>query len=313
MLNTRNMDSTKQSHALLKRHPGRTPAELFIRLVLFLLSAISILTTLAVIGVLAKEVLGFFSKVPLVEFLSSTEWTPLFSDPHYGILPLLSGTLWVTLIALCVSLPLGIGAAIYLSEYAPTKMRFWIMGILEVLGGIPTVVFGYFALLFITPLLQKVIPGLQLFNPISAGLVLGFAILPYISNIAADAMQAVPKAMREAAYGLGATQLEVTLKVVVPASISGIVAAFILATSRAIGETMIVALAAGQRPIWTFDPRETIATMTSYIVQAATGDQAAGSIASQALFAVGATLFVLTLGLNLVAQRVVRRYQEKYE
>lgn len=212
-----------------------------------------------------------------------------------------------------MAVPLGLALAIYLSEYASGAARARIKGTLELFEGIPTVVFGYFALLFVTPLLQRVIPDLNIFNPLSAGLVMGFAIIPYISNVAADAMESVPRSIREAAYALGARPYEVALRVVFPAAISGIIAAIILATSRAIGETMIVAIAAGQRPILTLDPRETIATMTSYIVQAATGDQPTGSTAYYALFAVGFTLFLLTLFLNILAQYVVERYRERYE
>ena len=208
---------------------------------------------------------------------------------------------------------MGLALAVYVSEYLPSDKRARVLGVLELFEGIPTVVFGYFALLFVTPLLQKVIPGLSLFNPLSAGLVMGFAILPYVSNVAADAMQSVPRSIREAAYALGARPYEVALKVVLPAALSGVIAAIILAASRAIGETMIVAIAAGQRPTLTLDPRETIATMTSYIVQAATGDQPTGSTAYYALFAVGFTLFLLTLALNVLAQYIVERYRERYE
>ena len=221
--------------------------------------------------------------------------------------------LWTFFISYLVAVPLGLALAIYLSEYASGAARARIKGTLELFEGIPTVVFGYFALLFVTPLLQRVIPDLNIFNPLSAGLVMGFAIIPYISNVAADAMESVPRSIREAAYALGARPYEVALRVVFPAAISGIIAAIILATSRAIGETMIVAIAAGQRPILTLDPRETIATMTSYIVQAATGDQPTGSTAYYALFAVGFTLFLLTLFLNILAQYVVERYRERYE
>jgi len=280
---------------------------------LVFLSSITLLTTLGVILSLVGDVAQFFRRVPLTEFLFAPEWTPLFADPRYGISPLIAGTFLVTLIALLVAVPLGLALAIYLSEYASGAARARIKGTLELFEGIPTVVFGYFALLFVTPLLQRVIPDLNIFNPLSAGLVMGFAIIPYISNVAADAMESVPRSIREAAYALGARPYEVALRVVFPAAISGIIAAIILATSRAIGETMIVAIAAGQRPILTLDPRETIATMTSYIVQAATGDQPTGSTAYYALFAVGFTLFLLTLFLNILAQYVVERYRERYE
>ena len=298
---------------ILKQRPSRNPKEVLTFALLVFLSSITLLTTLGVILSLVGDVAQFFRRVPLTEFLFAPERTPLFADPRYGISPLIAGTFLVTLIALLVAVPLGLALAIYLSEYASGAARARIKGTLELFEGIPTVVFGYFALLFVTPLLQRVIPDLNIFNPLSAGLVMGFAIIPYISNVAADAMESVPRSIREAAYALGARPYEVALRVVFPAAISGIIAAIILATSRAIGETMIVAIAAGQRPILTLDPRETIATMTSYIVQAATGDQPTGSTAYYALFAVGFTLFLLTLFLNILAQYVVERYRERYE
>ena len=298
---------------ILKQRPSRHPVERLTLLVLLLLSSVTLLTTLGVILSLLGDVIQFFRRVPLAEFLFAPEWTPLFAEPRYGIAPLLAGTSLVTAIALFVAVPLGLALAVYVSEYLPSDKRARVLGVLELFEGIPTVVFGYFALLFVTPLLQKVIPGLSLFNPLSAGLVMGFAILPYVSNVAADAMQSVPRSIREAAYALGARPYEVALKVVLPAALSGVIAAIILAASRAIGETMIVAIAAGQRPTLTLDPRETIATMTSYIVQAATGDQPTGSTAYYALFAVGFTLFLLTLALNVLAQYIVERYRERYE
>jgi len=298
---------------ILKQRPSRHPAERLTLLVLLLLSSVTLLTTLGVILSLLGDVIQFFRRVPLAEFLFAPEWTPLFAEPRYGIAPLLAGTFLVTAIALFVAVPLGLALAVYVSEYLSPDKRARVLGVLELFGGIPTVVFGYFALLSVTPLLQKVIPGLSLFNPLSAGLVMGFAILPYVSNVAADAMQSVPRSIREAAYALGARPYEVALKVVLPAALSGVIAAIILAASRAIGETMIVAIAAGQRPALTLDPRETIATMTSYIVQAATGDQPVGSTAYYALFAVGFTLFLLTLALNVLAQYIVERYRERYE
>ena len=298
---------------ILKQRPSRHPVERLTLLVLLLLSSVTLLTTLGVILSLLGDVIQFFRRVPLAEFLFAPEWTPLFAEPRYGIAPLLAGTFLVTAIALFVAVPLGLALAVYVSEYLPSDKRARVLGVLELFEGIPTVVFGYFALLFVTPLLQKVIPGLSLFNPLSAGLVMGFAILPYVSNVAADAMQSVPRSIREAAYALGARPYEVALKVVLPAALSGVIAAIILAASRAIGETMIVAIAAGQRPTLTLDPRETIATMTSYIVQAATGDQPTGPTAYYALFAVGFTLFLLTLALNVLAQYIVERYRERYE
>ena len=301
----------------LARRGNRRVREAIIGFMLFVFASISILTTFAVIVVLARETIGLFldPAVTLWEFVTSREWTPLFAESQrsFGISPLLLGTLLVTTIALVTGLPMGLGAAVFLSEFASPRARRTAVPILEVLAGIPTVVLGYFALLFVTPILQQFVPGLKFFNPLSAGIVMGFMILPTVSSISIDSMQAVPRSLREAAYGLGGTKYEVITRVVIPAALSGIVASFILAMSRAIGETMIVTLAAGQKPNFTFDPRETIATMTSFIVQAATGDQPAGSIASRSLFAVASTLFVMTLGLNVLSQIVVRRFAEKYE
>ena len=311
--NPRSLARAAGLHKSGRRHLG----ERLIAVVLFLAASVSVLTTVAVIVSLSAETISFFTDptVTLREFLTSREWTPLFpeSQRSIGISPLIIGTMMVTTVALAVGLPLGLGSAIYLSEFATARTRRTVMPILEVLAGIPTVVLGYFALFFVTPILRDIVPGLNLFNPLSAGLVMGFMILPTVSSISVDSMQAVPRALREAAYGLGASRYEVVTRVVVPAALSGIVASFILAMSRAIGETMIVTLAAGQKPTFTFDLRETIATMTSFIVQAATGDQPAGSLASRSLYAVGATLFLMTLTLNLISQQIVRRFGERYE
>lgn len=297
----------------IKRNPRKNINEHLIAGVMFSFALITVLTTVAVVASLLTETLGFFSEISIVEFLTNTRWTPLFADANYGIAPLVTGTLVLSTISLIVAIPLGLAAAVYLSEYANNGLRLKIQPILELLAGIPTVVFAYFALFFLTPLLQKIIPNLNIFNPLSAGIVLGFALVPYISSISMDAIQSVPRSLREAGYGLGATKYEVVMRIVLPAALSGIVAAIILATSRAIGETMIASLAAGQQPNLTIDPRQTIATMTAFIVQAATGDQPAGSLASRALYAVAATLFVITLVLNIIAQRVVERYGERYE
>ena len=301
----------------LSRKGTRSAGERAAGIMLALCAAVSVVTTVAVIFVLAGETIQFFADpaVGLGHFLTAREWTPLFPEGQrqFGIAPLVLGTLLVTSVALVVGLPLGLLAAIYLSEFASAGTRRRIVPVLEILAGIPTVVLGYFALQFVTPILREFIPGLNLFNPLSAGLVMGFMILPTVTSISLDAMRAVPRALREAAYGLGAGKSEVVTKVVVPAALSGIVASFILAMSRAIGETMIVTLAAGQKPTFTLDLRETIATMTSFIVQAATGDQPAGSLASRALYAVGASLFLITLVLNLISQQVVRRFGERYE
>lgn len=294
---------------------GERRRERLVALALGVAAWVTVLTTVAVVAVLAGETLAFF-RDPLVsvwEFFTDTRWTPLFADKHFGISPLLAGTLLVTLIAMLVGVPLGLASAIYLSEYASPAYRRRLKGVLELLAGIPTVVLGYFALLFVTPWLQTFVPGLKFFNALSAGLVMGFMILPTVSSLATDALQAVPGSLREAGYGLGGSKLDVITKVLLPAAFSGVVAAVILAFSRAVGETMIVTLAAGQRPLLTLDPRETIATMTSFIVQAATGDQPAGSLAARALYAVAAMLFTITLLLNLASQALVRRFRERYE
>jgi phosphate transport system permease protein len=297
----------------LDRRSNRNRMESVISFSLFACAFISVITTVAVIYVFAGETISFFRQVSVIEFFTSTRWTPLFADKSFGIAPLVTGTLMITLIALTIGVPFGLGAAIYLSEFASNTARRRIIPALEILAGIPTVVLGYFALLFVTPILRSFIPGVNLFNPLSAGIVMGFMIMPTISSISVDAMQAVPKGLREAGYGLGASKFELVTRVVVPAALSGIVASIILAASRAVGETMIVTLAAGQLPSLHFDPRKTIATMTSFIVQAATGDQPAGSVEARSLYAVGATLFIMTLLLNIAAQAVVRRFGEKYE
>ena len=297
----------------LSKRGNRSFKEGAIGKVLFICALVSVITTIAVVFTLTTETISFFRDVSIIEFFTNTRWTPLFQDKNFGIAPLVAGTMLVTVIALAVGLPLGLGAAIYLSEFASDKVRRRIVPILEILAGIPTVVLGYFALLFVTPFLQSFIPGLNLFNALSAGLVMGFMILPTVSSLSIDAMQAVPISLREAGYGLGASKYELVTRVVVPAALSGIIASFILAMARAIGETMIVTLAAGQRPTLTFNPTETIATMTSFIVQAATGDQPPGSLAARSLYAVAATLFLITLTLNLFAQMIVTRFQEQYE
>ena len=301
----------------LTRRANRNVGESVVGALLFLCASVSVLTTLGVVIALASETVGFFADpaVSFREFFTGREWTPLFSQAqqHFGILPLLVGTLLVTTIALLVGVPLGLGSAVFLAEFAGSRTRRIIVPILEILAGIPTVVLGYFALLTVTPMLRSFIPDLQTSNALSAGLVMGFMIMPTVSSISIDAMRAVPIGLREAAYGLGSTKAEVVTKVVMPAALSGIVAAFILAMSRAIGETMIVTLAAGQRPNITFDPRDTVETMTAFIANAAQGDQPAGSLGSRSLYAVGATLFVVTLLLNIISQQVVRRFSEKYE
>jgi phosphate transport system permease protein len=274
---------------------------------------VSILTTVGIVGVLIFETIEFFREVPIWLFLTETQWTPLFTDKHFGIIVLLSATVLTSLGAMLVALPLGLLAAIYLSEYASPGARRAIKPILEVLAGIPTVVYGYFALLFVTPILQAIIPQTAVFNGASASIVMGIMILPMVSSMSEDAMASVPRALREGGYALGATRFEVATKIVVPAALSGIVAAFILAISRAVGETMIVAIAAGQSPTLTLNPLVPIETMTAYIVQVSLGDTPFGSLEYKTIFAVGMTLFLMTLGLNVVSQWVLRRFREVYQ
>lgn len=292
--------------------------ERIIKSVLFLCSIVSIFTTVGIVSVLIFEAALFFQEVSVLEFLTGTKWTPLFASKHFGILPLVTGTLLTSIGAMIVALPLGLLSAIYLSEYAPDRVRRMLKPLLEVLAGIPTVVYGYFALLFVTPILRSIadrIPFIEIsvFNGLSAAIVMGIMILPMVSSLSEDAMRSVPRSLREGAYALGSTKLEVSTRVVIPAALSGIVAAFILSTSRAIGETMIVTVAAGQNPNFTFNPFVPIETMTAYIVQVSLGDTPTGTLSFKTIFAVGLSLFVLTLGMNLLSQYVVRRFREVYE
>ncbi len=295
-------------------HRRRRPVESVIRGVLFLCAALSVVTTLGIIAALASETIRFFGDVSPLSYLTGTRWAPTFTPSSFGVLPLVSATLLITAIGAAVAFPLGLATAIYLSEYAASRIRRFLKPTLEVLAGIPTVVLGYFALTFVTPdLLQRLIPGTRIFNALSAGIVVGIMIIPLVASISEDAMRAVPWSLREAAYGMGATRRTVSTRVVIPAALSGIAAAFILALSRAIGETMIVTLAAGQIPNLSIDPREPMQTMTAYIVQVSLGDTPFGSTAYKTIFALGTTLFAITLVLNVVAFRVVRRFRERYE
>jgi phosphate transport system permease protein len=250
--------------------------------------------------------------VSIVEFLTGTEWTPLFADPHFGVLPLVAGTLLVSAIAMAVALPMGLLSAIYLSEYAPEGLRRVVKPLLEILAGVPTVVYGYFALMFVTPLLQRIFPQMSGFNALSPGIVMGIMILPLVSSMSEDAMRAVPRGLREGAYALGATRMQTALQVVVPAAFSGITAACILAVSRAVGETMIVAIAAGQQPRLTANPFVPLETMTAYIVQVSLGDTPQGTLEYRTIFAVGMLLFLMTFGLNLISTWLRDRYREEY-
>ena len=286
--------------------------EWIIERLLFLCAALSVLTTAGIISVLAFETYEFLQEVSIVEFLTGTEWTPLFANQHFGVLPLVVGTMLVSTIAMVVALPMGLLAAVYLSEYAPNGLRRVLKPVLELLAGVPTVVYGYFALTFVTPLLQQVFPTLSGFNALSPGLVMGLMILPLVSSLSEDAMRAVPRGLREGSYALGATRMQTALKVVVPAAFSGITAAFILAASRAIGETMIVAIAAGQQPRLTGNPFVPIETMTAYIVQVSLGDTPQDTIEYRTIFAVGMLLFLMTFGLNLVSTWLRERFREEY-
>jgi len=291
----------------------RRPHERVIESFLFLAALSSVLVTIAIVLILVFESASFFRNVSIIDFLTDTQWTPLFADAHYGILPLLSGTLLTAVVALIVAVPLGLTVAIYLSEFAPARLRETVKPVLEMLAGVPTVVYGYFALLFVTPLLQKtILPDLPGFNVLSAGIVIGIMIIPYIASLSEDAMRAVPMELREGSFALGATRLETALRVVVPAAISGIAAAFVLGISRALGETMVVAIAAGQQPNLTLDPTEPAATITAYIVQVALGDLPHGSIGYQSIFAAGLTLVIITLVFNLAAHLLRRRFREAY-
>jgi phosphate transport system permease protein len=286
--------------------------EWIVERLLFLCAALSVLTTAGIILVLAVETFEFLREVSIVEFLTGTEWTPLFANQRFGVLPLVVGTMLVSAIAMAVALPMGVLAAIYLSEYAPDNLRRLVKPVLEILAGVPTVVYGYFALTFVTPLLQQFIPQLSGFNALSPGLVMGLMILPLVSSLSEDAMRAVPRGLREGSYALGATRMQTALKVVVPAAFSGITAAFILAASRAIGETMIVAIAAGQQPRLTGNPFVPIETMTAYIVQVSLGDTPQGTIEYRTIFAVGMLLFLMTFVLNLISTWLRERFREEY-
>ncbi|WP_207429270.1 phosphate ABC transporter permease subunit PstC [Pedobacter sp. SYSU D00535] len=280
---------------------------------LILCSLVTVFTTLGIVLVLATESVRFFQEVSIVEFFTGTEWTPLFAEKRFGILPLVCGTLLTTVIAIAVALPLGLTIAIYLNEYAHPKFTAFVKPTLEVLAAVPTVVYGFFALTFVTPLLQSFIPNLSGFNALSAGLVMGVMIIPYISSLSEDALRAVPKSLREAAYGMGSTRLQTAFRVMVPAASSGIIVSVILAISRAIGETMIVAVAAGQEPRLTLNPIHSIETITTYIVQVSMGDVPRNSLEYSTIFSAGITLFIFTFILNNVSFFIKKKFQQKYE
>lgn len=287
--------------------------EKIIEFILRATALITILTTIGIIWVLLSESLEFFKEVSIIDFLTDNQWTPLFANKHFGILPLISGTVLTTIIAISVSLPIGLTIAIYLSEYAPKKLKKIIKPLLEILAAVPTVVYGFFALMVVTPFLQKLIPEMAGFNSLSAGIVMGIMIIPFISSLSEDALSAVPKSLRESSYALGATKLQTSFKVMVPAASSGIIVSVILAFSRAIGETMIVAIAAGQQPRLTFNPLVPVETITAYIVQVSLGDVQHDSLEYRTIFAAGITLFVFTFILNNISFWIRKKFREEYE
>jgi phosphate transport system permease protein len=296
----------------LARRRARVIRERMIELVLFLAALVSVFTTVGIVYILVKESVVFFAEVPIVKFLTDTQWTPLFDDAHFGIMVLLSGTLTSSAVALLIAIPLGTIIAIYLSEFAPFRLREVAKPFLEMLGGVPTIVYGYFALLFVTPLLQKIYPELPGFNLLSAGIVMGIMIIPYVSSISEDAMRAVPMSLREGSYAVGATRFQTATRVVVPAAFSGIASAYILGISRAVGETMILAVAAGMQPNLTFNPLEPAATITAFIVQVALGDLPHGSVGYQTIFAAGLTLMLFTLICNIGGHVLRKSFREAY-
>ncbi len=292
---------------------GRRWRERLIRGVLLACGLVSVATTAGIVVVLVWESIGFFREVSPWAFLTGTKWTPLFVPRNFGVLPLVAGSVMVAFGASLIALPVGLASAIYLAEYAPSRVRKTLKPVLEVLAGIPTVVYGYFALTFITPLIRTIFPETGVFNAASAAIVVGIMIVPMVASLSEDAIYAVPRSLREASYGLGATKFETVTRVVVPAALSGIIASFILAISRAIGETMAVTLAAGATPKLTANPLESIQTMTAYIVQVSLGDTPVGSIEYKTIFAVGLLLFCITLAMNILSRVILRRFREVYE
>ena len=283
------------------------------QVILALCAFVSVATTVGILIALFVPAFEFFQDVSPVDFFTGTEWAPLFEPAHFGVLPLVAGTLLVTGIAAMTALPLGLGAAIYLSEYAGSRTRGFLKPALEILAGIPTIVFGYFALTFMTPLLRDIGIDVEIFNALSAGLVMGVMLIPTVASLSEDAMASVPRDLRDGAYALGSTKVQVATRIVVPAAVSGIFASFVLALSRAIGETMIVLVAAGQQARLTFDPREAIETITAFIAATGAGDVPTGSLEYKTIFAAGATLFLITFVMNVISIRLVRRYREVYE
>ena len=305
-------DPFHHSRQSLDKNPSEDIQENIVAAILFACALVSVFTTFGIVIIIFQETIGFFKEVSFAQFFLDTKWTPLFAEKHFGIWPLINGTFLTTAIAMAVAIPLGLSSAIYLSEYAQPKVAAILRPAVELLAGIPTVVYGYFALLFVTPLLRNIIP-LEIFNALSAGLMMGVMITPTVGSISLDAIRAVPRSLREGAYALGITKLETIFRVVLPAALSGIIASIILGTSRAVGETMTVIIAAGQQPKLTINFAESVETMTAYMAQISGGDSPRGSLNFQTLYAVGAVLFLLTLVLNIVSYWIANRFKEKYE
>lgn len=295
-----------------KKRAFRKIKENFIESILFLSAFLSVVITISIVAILAYESSGFFREVSLREFFTERQWTPLFSEPKFGIMPLVMGTVLTTSIALLVALPLGLLVAVYLSEFASHRLREFIKPTLELLAAVPTVVYGYFALLFLTPFLQRLMPDLSGFNALSPGIIMGIMIIPYVSSVSEDAMRAVPMHIREGSFAMGATKFQTSFRVIIPSAFSGIAAAFIIGISRAIGETMVVAIAAGGQPNFTANPLEPVQTLTAYIVQVSLGDVPHGTIEYKTIFAAGLTLFFMTLGFNILGYFLRKRIREVY-
>ncbi|MFT7463841.1 MAG: phosphate transport system permease protein [Pseudohongiellaceae bacterium] len=306
------MSSPRVTADQLAKRASRHIKEALIRLSLQACSLVSVVVSVGIVTVLLTEALPFFSEVELTEFLTGEHWTPLLEPRHFGVLPLVGGTLLVALIAAMLAIPVGSFAAIYLAEYASPRLRRWLKPTLEILAGVPTVVYGTFALAVVTPALQALLPDVRVFNALSAGLVVGIMILPMVASLSDDALRAVPRSLRDAGYAVGATRQEVSVGIVYPAAFSGVLSSYLLAISRAIGETMIVAMAAGSTPRLTLNPLDSIQTMTGYIVQVSLGDTPAGSLEYQSIFAVGLALFLMTLVMNLLSRRIKNRFRESY-
>ena len=305
--------SVQSMIAASRKKKSKKIIEKLVPIALFLAAALSVLTTFGIVFTLIFETVEFFTRVSITDYLFGTEWLPFSGkEPLYGVLPLILGTFKVTFIAILVAVPFGLGAAIYLSEYASDRTRRIVKPVLEVLAGVPTIVYGFFALTFVTPVLQQIIPSLKIFNALSPGIVVGIMILPMIASMSEDAMSSVPNSIREGALGLGSTKFEVAIKIVLPAALSGIVASVVLAVSRAVGETMIVSLAGGSTPTFDFGFTGSIQTMTAYIVQVTTGDAGYGTTIYYSIYAVGFTLFIFTLAMNLLAQYISKRFREEY-